>query len=550
MTPQTTLTTLNSPTSPFTPTTARILLAALVVGTLAIFVLVLIGGHVFIPDDVYFYLQIADNLALGHGSTFNGLQLTNGYHPSWMGVCVALRALVGDDPATRITALFVVVALGNLVALGLTWRLTRRLNIHLGLGALVVIAYASLNAIGSEFHLSLPLLLTSLLLALSRPWTTAPTPLRSALHLIGFGILLGLTVLARLDNVFAVFALGLAAALSPRTPLTTTAIRLAAIGLGAALTLGPYLVSNLIEFGHLVPISGSVKSGLAALVGFNPGKLGLQAWALLALSAIAPLVWYRIGKRTGDFTVFFFSLGALAHGLYILFFLESVWTWYFATELISVALTLDALATAATRRLAPNVTRLIGPAVIALTLLTLGAIAWRNLGVVRGDSHRWYLDAAAWVDATVPPDGAVAITNSPGSVAYFSHRPIVALDGLTGDFRFHHRAAAVGLYQTLAELGVTHVVTMGPGSPSLGEWIDKTRLIGHGGEGPTFDGEVHPDGTATPRAVGLYSGIVKANVGWLSTAASHFVSQCKCGFGMWRLAPGAPDSRSVQSPIP
>ncbi|RME22092.1 MAG: hypothetical protein D6798_16635, partial [Deltaproteobacteria bacterium] len=43
-------------------------------------------------DDSFYYLEIARNIAAGRGSTFDGLQPTNGYHPLWMAICVKLFA--------------------------------------------------------------------------------------------------------------------------------------------------------------------------------------------------------------------------------------------------------------------------------------------------------------------------------------------------------------------------------------------------------------------------------------------------------------------------
>jgi hypothetical protein len=37
----------------------------------------------FFRDDFFYYLKIAQNLAHGAGSSFNGLVPTNGYHPFW-----------------------------------------------------------------------------------------------------------------------------------------------------------------------------------------------------------------------------------------------------------------------------------------------------------------------------------------------------------------------------------------------------------------------------------------------------------------------------------
>ena len=45
----------------------------------------------FTRDDAYYYFKVAQNISEGHGSTFDGINRTNGYHPLWMAVHVAAR---------------------------------------------------------------------------------------------------------------------------------------------------------------------------------------------------------------------------------------------------------------------------------------------------------------------------------------------------------------------------------------------------------------------------------------------------------------------------
>ncbi|HNE05470.1 MAG TPA: hypothetical protein PLT08_13175, partial [Anaerolineales bacterium] len=33
----------------------------------------------FVRDDAYYYFKVAQNIAEGHGSTFDGINITNGY---------------------------------------------------------------------------------------------------------------------------------------------------------------------------------------------------------------------------------------------------------------------------------------------------------------------------------------------------------------------------------------------------------------------------------------------------------------------------------------
>lgn len=51
----------------------------------------------FIYDDMFYYLRVAQHIVAGHGSTFDGVAPTNGYHPLWMMICVALALLLSGD---------------------------------------------------------------------------------------------------------------------------------------------------------------------------------------------------------------------------------------------------------------------------------------------------------------------------------------------------------------------------------------------------------------------------------------------------------------------
>ena len=57
-------------------------------------------------DDTYYYLGVARHLAAGLGSTFDGLNATNGYHPLWCWMLVPVTGLVADPGAvTRVVGL-------------------------------------------------------------------------------------------------------------------------------------------------------------------------------------------------------------------------------------------------------------------------------------------------------------------------------------------------------------------------------------------------------------------------------------------------------------
>ena len=51
----------------------------------------------FIRDDAFYYFKVAQNITEGHGSTLDGINLTNGYHPLWMLICIPIFALARFD---------------------------------------------------------------------------------------------------------------------------------------------------------------------------------------------------------------------------------------------------------------------------------------------------------------------------------------------------------------------------------------------------------------------------------------------------------------------
>jgi len=51
-------------------------------------------------DDSFYYLQVARNLAAGHGPTFDQVSLTNGFHPLWMALLVPIVRLGGPSTGT------------------------------------------------------------------------------------------------------------------------------------------------------------------------------------------------------------------------------------------------------------------------------------------------------------------------------------------------------------------------------------------------------------------------------------------------------------------
>jgi|NGEPerStandDraft_6_1074524.scaffolds.fasta_scaffold29501_3 hypothetical protein len=76
-------------------------------------------------DDAFYYFRVAHNIASGAGSTFDGIDLTNGYHPLWQLLLVPLFA---GGPRSLTALVYVAVLQGVIwaAAILIVYRLARR----------------------------------------------------------------------------------------------------------------------------------------------------------------------------------------------------------------------------------------------------------------------------------------------------------------------------------------------------------------------------------------------------------------------------------------
>lgn len=162
-------------------------------------------------DDAFFYFQVARNIVEGHGSTFDGINLTNGYHPLWMLVCMAVFWLSRFHILLPLRVLILVSGLLNGLSGIILFRLLRR-HLHLFasiLGALVwmllPVIYDNYTAKGLETPLSSLMIILFLYKGVTM-LESGVVP--KVLDYLLLGFLASITVLSRLDNVFLVTVIG------------------------------------------------------------------------------------------------------------------------------------------------------------------------------------------------------------------------------------------------------------------------------------------------------------------------------------------------------
>lgn len=164
-------------------------------------------------DDAFFYYKVAQNVLAGHGFTFDQINLSNGFHPLWMVVCLCVFWLSRYNLLLPLRVLIIVGGLFNAATSLLLFRFLKR-YLHIGaavVGALIWGIYPAIynvsTILGMESAISIffiVLLLTNAVYFLNR---LEDAPHRSR-DLILLGVIGGLTILARLDNVFVVGVIG------------------------------------------------------------------------------------------------------------------------------------------------------------------------------------------------------------------------------------------------------------------------------------------------------------------------------------------------------
>lgn len=421
----------------------------------------------FIQDDSYFYLQIASHIVAGHGSTFHEITPTNGYHPLWMACVVAMTALAGGD---NVWAVYLVVFLALLLiaaTLLLFRRLADEMALRFWLPGLVVFASYLLGTglYASEAHLNALTLVTATLAL----WRARSSDGDRGWLLSGF--LFGVAILARLDNIFVAGALiGFALWDDGPRDIARVTRRALRVGIGLAAVLAPYLADNFLTYGHLVPISGAIKSQLPTIT-FDLERLGPMGKLAtpFGLACLAIGMWLDTDRRR-RFLWLGLGAGVVLHALYIVACTDhyTFWAWYYVSAVVAASLAASFLTEWFAARVGPVIgdkaTRRLVAISACVLLAAFTARAWLKafgpihvapLAVdIRINEYRWPEEFARWMKAHMPPGSIVFAQDWPGAIAYYSDVPIVPMDGLVNDFRYNDELLALGVDAYLCRHGI------------------------------------------------------------------------------------------------
>ena len=401
-----------------------------------------------LPDDAFYYFKIAENIARGYGSTFDGVHLTNGYHPLWAGLLIPLFKVLPGKPDIVVHLALVLQACLD-VGTGFLVYLIAKAILANGRWAVLASALYLFNPNALFYQID------GMETALATLMATAVLYLYLRLQggtragwadRVKFAVACGLLLLARTDYIFlCVLLFGVLAAREwkERRALHRT------ITMGIIVTscLTPWLVWNYLHFHQFVQVSGlarpwvirqnlqesALSAGLAQLryeLTYEwPSQSCLYAgyYVLIALGGFL-LIWRKNdpsrGKQGHDVLVWgWTALSAIM--LFHCFVRLYPRPWYSALFLVLNALTI----TWAGKQIwaLPRARRGVVMA-MGVIFLAYGMTAWHTSWQKKYPWQGEFARAAEWINDHTNDDARIGAFNA-GIMGFFAHRMVINLDG-------------------------------------------------------------------------------------------------------------------------
>jgi len=424
-------------------------------------------------DDSFYAFGVARHIAAGHGSTFDGEHVTNGFQPLWVGTLVPLYWLAGGDGA-----IYLALVLSSVFNVLTGWLLFRLLRRHLSFAAaflgLALWGFApavlrqAVNGLETALAMFLVALCLDYYLTRFRRHPAAPQALV-------LGALLGLAVLARVDAILFALTLIWDGLRRDRRRWRTWAM-VAGVTTGMVL---PWCVTSRVVVGRATPESGEATRFLSSAYAAHDfpttgqdasgGGVRMPLWAhnlgqsilllgtspplhvftralersldgvsasarartvavLLLLATAAIVTWRLLGVRARalhddlGFMFLYCALLIIAYSTIVfghIFFSR----YYYPVFYLSIAVACHA-ADALLMRLPPGRGRRFALALAGFYLLFLPYMSWNRL---RNGDYR-FVHVVRWIESQTPPDARLGIFNS-GAIGYFSDRRVFNLDG-------------------------------------------------------------------------------------------------------------------------
>ena len=421
----------------------------------AIYVLLMAGFSIFLPDriignffhdDSYFYIKTAQNIHDGIGSSFDGINPTNGYHLLWLWILVFFAKLNPFVGFSGIRPLLIIHAVFIAGAGLFADRLLKNHGVETGWRAVALTAI-----IGATGFVDLGLETPVLLLAswaLIYYLSELQEKFELSLLRISIIILLSISVcLARTDAGPFVAALSIVIAIKAwgQTHTIMRVLQVISITITPAfiilLVVGFY---NITTTGHFENISSYLKiywPGTFATGWFFETIAGIRIRIIIVLlSAVSALAYLsrKFFLREINNILIAANIYVIIHIIVLLLFASGgVASWYFALSLTIVIISLVYVAFSFFCSLRSREINVLAGrlADFFLIIVIVAAVVYVSKRFVDHDRDARFA-VADWLYQNISPEQPVFQVDWTGLVAYFSRRTIINGDGLINGWEY------------------------------------------------------------------------------------------------------------------
>lgn len=391
----------------------------------------------FLPDDAFFYLQIAWNMKNEHElSFFKGLE-TNGFHPLWLMVCTVL-SLFSDtkNDLVKMTAVMSLVITLSVVYL-IIFNLSRWISQGcLIIATLMVLPFFLKAGFGMETYL------TSLFIILFVAYAFRYQEKKENKYILIFSILCGLCVASRLDSVFIVAPVILGQFLQNyRHLMNNKGLMLFSLFLMVSPT-GLWVIFNILEFGHPVPISGLLKLG-------NGGD-GMQLTGVptaITLTGIGSVCFAGFLRKHKKLSIYLgLYVGLVLYLVYLNYSgSREMYVWYLAPLSITVLLLLAiSLASIVDSKQYTAKYWLYPVCIVAVTFGAFTSAKYSLRSPPNPAQNEVRILSQKQFFAELSQKNILTF-EWPGQLAFLDGFNVIALDGLTSNYTFQKKLSDNGL---------------------------------------------------------------------------------------------------------
>ncbi len=403
----------------------------------------------FVTDDFFYYFLPAKDLITKGISSFDGITLTNGYHPLWFVVNCGLYILSGGGEQLFFALLAIVSALSTYLSFRLLWKLRETLFptswLMPSVILIVIVIVGGLSFLGMEVTLTIPLY-AYLLLKISLLNFNSEIPTKQILSL---GFISSLLILSRLDTGLLIVLMLILSLSIYRQSLKNKFMFSVFFAIGG-IAVPLYFLSNYYWFGHLMTVSSASKA-LKDAHSINFGMIrylaenrdGLAGLILIPFGLLA-LFFQR--KHIFNRSHVLICLLVLCYPIlyYFTVLFESDWflnRWYLYPLPFCFFISLGLFSNVFFKRIKERTCFVLST--ISLAVASIVIIVFSYSLVLR-DTINWkpepnsvYVNAKELQPFVKEHPGIYAMGDQAGLTAYILQVPIIQLEGLNADFHMY-----------------------------------------------------------------------------------------------------------------